>query len=207
MNKEINEGYVKKETLLVVAAIALIAGFVGGVILTIYKTGTDQHVHSTSQNQASQETQNAGNEMSARILELEKWISENPDDVKSWNQLGHLYFDTNNYDKAILAYEKSLALNPNDPDIITDMGVMYRRKGLPDEAVKSFDRAIELDPQHEVSRYNKGIVLMHDLQDIKGAIKAWEELLQVNPFAVSPTGQPLRDMIETMKNIPETGGN
>lgn len=207
MNKEINNGYVKKETLLVVSAIALIVGFIGGVILTVYKTGTDQHIHSTSQNQSIQETQNTANEMAARIFELEKWTSDNPDDVESWTQLGHLYFDTNNYDKAIWAYEKSLALNPSDANVITDMGVMYRRNGRPDEAIKSFDRAIEVDPQHEVSRFNKGIVLMHDLQDIKGAIKAWEELLLLNPFAMSPSGQPLKDMIETMKKMPETGGN
>jgi tetratricopeptide (TPR) repeat protein len=85
---------------------------------------------------------------------------------------------------------------------------MYRRSGNPMEAIRSFDKAIELDPQHEISRMNKGIVLLHDLGDEKGAIRAWEELLKINPLAVSPTGQSVAQMLSRMKS--ETlnpGGN
>ena len=79
------------------------------------------------------------------------------------------------------------------------MGVMYRGSGNPQEAVKSFNRAIEVDPRHEVSRMNKGIVLLHDMNDIDGAINAWEGLLEVNPVAMAPTGQSIDQMIQQMK--------
>ena len=65
--------------------------------------------------------------------------------------------------------------------------------------LNSFDKAIEADPKHEVSRMNKGIVLLHDMNDIAGAIKAWEELLAVNPVAMAPTGQSIDQMIQQMK--------
>jgi tetratricopeptide (TPR) repeat protein len=79
------------------------------------------------------------------------------------------------------------------------MGVMYRRNGNPQEAIKAFDKAIEADPKHEVSRMNKGIVLLHDLKDTDGAIKAWEGLLEVNPVAMAPTGRSVDEMIQQMK--------
>jgi tetratricopeptide (TPR) repeat protein len=80
---------------------------------------------------------------------------------------------------------------------------MYRRSGNPQEAIKSFDKAAEVDPKHEISRMNKGIVLLHDMNDMEGAIKAWEELLEINPVAVSPTGQSIDQMVQQMKKQPQ----
>jgi tetratricopeptide (TPR) repeat protein len=79
------------------------------------------------------------------------------------------------------------------------MGVMYRRNGNPREAIKAFEKAIETDPKHEVALMNKGIVLLHDLQDADGAIEAWEELLEINPVAMAPTGQSVDEMVQQMK--------
>jgi tetratricopeptide (TPR) repeat protein len=61
------------------------------------------------------------------------------------------------------------------------MGIMYRKLGDPDRALKEFTAAAQADPKHVNSRYNIGIVLLHDKQDIKGAIKAWEEYVKVDP--------------------------
>jgi len=137
------------------------------------------------------------------IAALEKEAQENPTNEKTWIELGNSYFDTNQYEKAIQAYRKALEINPNNADVWTDLGVMYRRNGNPQEAINSFDKAIEVDPKHEVSRMNKGIVLLHDLNDLEGAIKAWEELLEINPVAMSPTGQSIDQMVQQMKKQPQ----
>jgi hypothetical protein len=42
-------------------------------------------------------------------------------------------------------------------------------------------------------------VLMHDLKDIEGAIKAWEELIALNPVAMSPNGQSVDQILQTLK--------
>jgi tetratricopeptide (TPR) repeat protein len=76
---------------------------------------------------------------------------------------------------------------------------MYRRSGNPNEAVKAFDEAIRIDPKHEVSRFNKGIVLMHDLKDPEGAIQAWEELLKINPLAMGPGGRTVDELVTGYK--------
>ncbi|MCJ7539326.1 MAG: tetratricopeptide repeat protein, partial [Desulfobacterales bacterium] len=92
-----------------------------------------------------------------------------------------------------------LEIKPDNANIWTDLGVMYRRNGNPQEAIKAFDKAIEADPKHEVSRMNKGIVLLHDLQDVDGAIKAGEGLLEINPGAMAPTGRSVDEIVQQLK--------
>ena len=190
---------VKKETMWLVASIALVVGFLGGVVFGVYKSGTGTSVKESMLSQPAEKEQGVSVESAAQIFELEKITKENPDDVAAWTNLGNLYFDTGNHQKAITAYTKSLALNPNNANVMTDLGVMYRRSGQPNKAIESFDKAAKIDPKHETALFNKGIVLMHDLNDLDGAIHAWEELVKRNPAATSPTGQPVKDLVEKMK--------
>jgi hypothetical protein len=46
---------------------------------------------------------------------------------------------------------------------------------------------------------NKGIVLLHDLNDFKGAIEAWEGLLEINPIAMAPNGISIDQMVTQLK--------
>lgn len=194
---------VKKSTMLMVGFIALGVGFLGGVVFSAFKTGSgiSPSVPASTpapQQQATQE-QSLTEDQAKRILALEREVSTNPDNADAWTRLGNLYFDTNNYESAIRAYQKSLALSPNNANVQTDLGVMYRRNNQPQEALKAFDKAIEIDPRHEVSRFNKGIVLLHDLNDQKGAIEAWEGLVKINPAAMTPGGQPLSELLKRFK--------
>jgi cytochrome c-type biogenesis protein CcmH/NrfG len=190
---------VKKETMWMVASIALVAGFLGGVVFGVYKSGTGTSVQESMLSQPAEEEQGASVESAAQIFELEKRTSESPDDVAAWIDLGNLYFDTGNYEKAITAYNKALELNPDNADVMNDLGVMYRRNGQPKKAIEAFDKAIKIDPGHETVRFNKGIVLMHDLNDLEGTVQAWEELVKLNPAAISPTGQPVEKLVENLK--------
>jgi cytochrome c-type biogenesis protein CcmH/NrfG len=190
---------VKKETMWMVASIALVAGFLGGVVFGVYQSGTGTSVQESMLSQPAEEEQGASVESTAQIFELEKRTSESPDDVAAWIDLGNLYFDTGNYEKAITAYNKALELNPDNADVMNDLGVMYRRNGQPKKAIEAFDKAIKIDPSHETVRFNKGIVLMHDLNDLEGTVQAWEELVKINPAAISPTGQPVEKLVENLK--------
>ena len=197
--KEVGSEYVKKETMMLVAFIALIVGFMGGIVFSVYKSGSKEPVQiAAPQPQVAQE-KGPTSEQLGMILALEKETLSDPKNDEAWIQLGNLYFDTNQPEKAIRAYNKSLELNPNDANVMTDLGVMYRRSGQPSKALEAFDKAIKIDPRHEISRFNKGIVLMHDLQDQKSALQAWEELVNINPVAKSPNGQPLKELVEKLK--------
>ena len=190
--------YVKKETLYLVSLLALAVGFFGGVMFGVYKSDSSLPGRSSSPGQSSP-VQTSDSDLSSMIAELEKEVASNPDNVTAWIELGNNYFDTGQFDQAIRAYQRSLEIQPNNANVLTDMGVMYRRSGKPQEAIKAFDKAMEVDLKHEVSRFNKGVVLLHDLNDIQGAIRAWEDLMKVNPFALTPSGQSVDQMVTQMK--------
>ena len=192
--KESGGQYVRKETFLMVSLLCLAVGFFGGVVFAVFKSDSRAPVSS-----APPQMGTPSSESSDRIAALKRRAEAEPDNALAWTELGNAYFDSDQYDASISAYRKSLELNPNNPNVWTDMGVMYRRSGKPDEAIKAFDQAIAADPKHEVSRMNKGIVLLHDLNDANGAIKAWEGLLVVNPIAVAPNGISIDQMVAQLK--------
>lgn len=194
------KGYVKKETLLVVSVISLVVGFIMGAVFSSYRYGSEQGPPGKVESPAPAPPMQAPEvSLESRIRVLEGEISRNPDKLETLIELGNAYFDTNQYDKAIETYRRALDIDPNNADVWTDMGIMYRRRGEPGKALEAFDQATAVDPDHEISRFNKGIVLLHDMNDVNGAVKAWEGLVERNPFAKAPNGQLLVDLISIVK--------
>lgn len=140
------------------------------------------------------------NAQERKIKELVKHTVYEPDDLDAWRHLGNLYFDTDQISKAIQAYEKSLALGPDQEDVWTDLGVMYRRNNQPEKAVQCFDSALTIKADHQIALYNKGIVLIKDFNDRKGALTAWQKLVQVNPQARTPRGDLVKDLLSRLKD-------
>jgi cytochrome c-type biogenesis protein CcmH/NrfG len=194
-SKKADAQHVRKETFWLVTLLALAVGFFGGVMFGVFKTDTTKMPGRPAPSPSK--ATDAGN--ASMIAALEKETRSNPGNLEAWVNLGNSYFDSDQYEKAIDAYTKALEINPDNANVWTDMGVMYRRNGNPQEAINAFDKAIEVDPKHEISRMNKGIVLLHDLKDTDGAIKAWEGLLEINPVAMAPTGRSVDEMIQQMK--------
>ena len=199
-NKE-SAHYVRKETFWLGTLLALAVGFFGGVMFTIFKSDSGVIPGPAPTQTQAQVPQNRIDQPDRvrMIAALESETAKNPLNLEAWIQLGNEYFDTDQHEKAIQAYQKALELNPADANVWTDLGIMYRRNGNPQKALECFDKAIAADPKHEPSRLNKGIVLLHDLKDFDGAIKAWEDLLAVNPIAMAPTGRSVDEMVQQMK--------
>jgi cytochrome c-type biogenesis protein CcmH/NrfG len=139
-------------------------------------------------------------EVASQIKTLREIVKKDPKNLPAWVELGNLYFDTDQPKEAIEAYSQYLAVKPDNPDVRTDMGIMYRKLGQFDKAIEEFRKAAQSDPKHVNSRYNIGLVLLHDKQDIKSAIKAWEDYLKVDPN--SERAQRIRAQIEKMKSMP-----
>jgi cytochrome c-type biogenesis protein CcmH/NrfG len=186
-------GYIKSENVIWFVVASLMIGFVTGVAFGIYKSGTIADPHESSP------TADRDIERQQAIDMLKAQTEKNPQNIKAWIDLGHQYFDANLPDEAIAAYETALDIEPENANVWTDLGVMYRRSGSPDKAVDAFDRAITIDPTHEISRFNKGIVLFHDLKDEENALAAWESVLALNPNAKSPGGQTVRELVDHIK--------
>jgi len=197
----------KKETVILSLVIALIVGFVAGAavgIVYMVRKGQggierDARVKTPQMAQAPESQGPSPMEVAAKVEALKDIVKKDPGNLSAWVELGNLYFDTNQPQKSIQAYQQYLAIKPDNADVRTDMGIMYRKLGDFDRAIEEFRKAAKSDPNHVNSRYNIGIVLLHDKQDIKGAIKAWEEYLKVDPG--SERAERLRGQIEKMKQM------
>jgi cytochrome c-type biogenesis protein CcmH/NrfG len=178
----------KKETAILAIVIAFIVGFITGAVVAILKgRGAVERPVMAQKAPVSQtapvpaEPAPSPVEAAAKIQTLKDILQKDPKNLSAWVELGNTYFDTNQPQESIDAYSKYLAMKPDNPDVRTDMGIMYRKLGDYDRAIKEFRTSAQNDPKHVNSRYNTGLVLLHDKQDIKGAIKAWEEYLKVDP--------------------------
>lgn len=136
------------------------------------------------------------------VADLEKRAAANPASAPDWINLGNIYFDAHQPQKAIGAYEHALSLAPENPDVLTDLGIMYREIGRYDKAVECFRKAVAIDPGHQNALFNAGVVLFNDMKLKAEAAAMWEQLLSVNPQAHAPNGIPLSEMIKELRQQP-----
>jgi len=203
----------KKETVILYVVIALVVGFVGGATVGILwmTKGTEKTAMVQKPPMAPPGAPAPAAappprdtiEATSQIQTLKEIVKKDPKNLPAWVELGNLYFDTDQPKEAIEAYGQYLAIKPNNADVRTDMGIMYRKLGQFDKAIQEFKKAAQSDPKHVNSRYNIGLVLLHDKQDIQGAVKAWEEYLKVDPN--SEKAQRIRAQIEKMKSMSVPG--
>ena len=138
-------------------------------------------------------------DFSKQIDALRGILKEDPKNLKALIELGNVYFDTDQVEKAIDAYTKALEIDSGNADVRTDLGIMYRKKGDFDRAISEFRKAAQADPAHVNSRYNLGVVLLHDKGDIKGAVAAWEDYLKVEP--TGPRSENIRAQMGKMREM------
>jgi len=191
----------KNSAVIWVGGVFLVIGFFIGVVFGVYKSDLSP----TGQSKGGNATKTP--ELKTSIAKLKNIVQQNPDDLESWIDLGNACFDADQYEESIHAYKKALAINPGNANVWTDMGVMYRLSDQPREAIKAFEKAAEIDPLHEISRINKGIVLLHDLKDSQGAIRAWESVLEINPLATLSSGQSVDEMLNALKKQGQSLGS
>src|SRR5210317_498178 len=104
----------KHQTPVITYFVIFILGFLTGVGFTVYKTTANPPETSaggTQQISQDEKTKQA-------ILQLEAEVTANPDNHQAWRNLGNLYFDHNQPEKAIGAYSKALELHAADADIL-----------------------------------------------------------------------------------------
>lgn len=150
---------VSKQSLYLAILLALIAGFVGGVVYSAFRSAP------LPLQQAQNQTQGAAPPQAAAIAALEQKVREHPENAQAWAELGHAFFDSGQADKAIAAYTRALAIEPDDTNVRTDLGVMYFQSERHHEAIAEFDRVLAADPRHPQARFNKGVVLYNGLKD------------------------------------------
>ena len=133
-----------------------------------------------------------------QVNALKSVAEREPSNVKPRAQLANLYFDAERYDDAIKWYGEAVRLDPNDVDVSTDLGICYYYTNQPDKALEQFDRSLKLDPRHTKTLLNVGIVKAFGKQDLDGAMKAWQQVLEIAPD--SAEGQAAKRALDSLRS-------
>ena len=108
-------------------------------------------------------------------------LQSRPDDPELLSGVGNLYYDAQQYDKAIDYYKRLLKVQPANVDVRSDMATCLWYRNDADAAIAEFEKSLKYNPQHASTLYNLGVVKWQGKGDPKGAVQAWEKLLQSNP--------------------------
>ena len=133
----------------------------------------------------------------SRASALKASAEKDPRDAASRVDLGNMYFDAERFDEAARWYSEALKIEPRNVNASTDLGIAYYYMNQPDLALQQFDRSLALDPKHTKTLLNVGIVRAFGKQDLDGAAKAWQRVIDVAPD--SPEGQRAREAIEAVR--------
>jgi tetratricopeptide (TPR) repeat protein len=124
-------------------------------------------------------------------------LKTSPDDFDTITKVANLYYDGRQYPEAIKYYQLAAKIQPKNADLLTDLGTSLWYTGDADGAIAEFQTALKYQPDHPGTLFNLGIVRWQGKSDPKGAVQAWEELLQKNPNY--PQKQQLQEYIEKAK--------
>ena len=154
---------------------------------------------------AAQQAQTAPPFDQSRATALEATIAKNASDVESRVQLGDLYFDAERFADATRWYEDALKIDPKHVNASTDLGIAYYYMNQPDRALQQFERSLSIDPKHTKTLLNIGIVRAFGKQDLEGAAKVWQEVVDLAPS--SPEAGMARQALQGLRSAHPPGGS
>ena len=138
--------------------------------------------------------------------QLRSAAERDPRDSASRVQLANMFFDAGRFGEAVTWYEDALKIAPRDPNVSTDLGIAYYYTNQPDKALQQFEQSLSVDPKHSKTLLNLGVVRAFGKQDLAGAAKAWQRVLEVAPD--SPEARAARQALEGLRNAhPDVAGS
>jgi tetratricopeptide (TPR) repeat protein len=141
-----------------------------------------------------------------RASALRAAAERSPADAAARVQLANLYFDAERFEEAARWYEDALRINPRQADASTDLGIAYYYMNQPDRALEQFERSLAADPRHSKTYLNIGIVRAFGKQDLEGAAKAWQKVIELAPD--SAEGRAAKQALDSVREAhPDLAGS
>jgi cytochrome c-type biogenesis protein CcmH/NrfG len=173
----------------ILAVICLVLGGLGGYLLrgssspdmaenAAAATGQSTPAGAATQQPTPEQLAHMAEKQAEPLLQK---LQSRPDDPELLSSIGNAYYDGQQYDKAIDYYKRSLKIQPANVDVRSDMATCLWYKNDADAAIAEFEKSLKFNPQHASTLYNMGVVKWQGKGDPKGAVQAWEKLLQTNP--------------------------
>jgi tetratricopeptide (TPR) repeat protein len=190
----------------VIGVAGVFFGVLIGWIIGSQQASAPRVAPATAQQSAPPPAQTAAPLDESRAAALRAAAERDPKDAGTRVQLGNLYFDAERFDEASRWYEAALSTDPRNVNASTDLGISYYYMNQPDRALAQFDKSLAIDPNHSKTLLNVGIVRAFGKQDLEGAARSWQRVLEVAPN--SPEARAAKQALEGVRTAhPDvTGG-
>jgi tetratricopeptide (TPR) repeat protein len=132
---------------------------------------------------------------------LKNRVTENPDDLDSWIDLGNFHLLKKNFIEAEAAFRKAIELDANNAVSWFQLALTLNGKGDLAEAEAAYREVTKISPDFINAWFNLALLLSQK-NDHKGAKEAYQELLKINPED-SDAWINLGVVHETLKEIEE----
>lgn len=110
---------------------------------------------------------------------LQKAISIKPSNYYIEN-IGRMYFEKGDFEKAVEIYEILVKYNPNNYDDIFHLAMSYKNNSQMEQAKETYLKAIKLAPEKTEAYFNLAYLYFND-NDPQGAIKCFKKVLEYKP--------------------------
>jgi cytochrome c-type biogenesis protein CcmH/NrfG len=164
------------------------------VTTTEASSAADNHGKAASGQMSTEQQKAMLDQTAAPLLAT---LKTTPEDFDTVIKVANLYFDGQQFPDAVKYYQLAKKTQPNNPDLLTDLGTSLWYTGDADGAIAQFQEALKYRPNHPGTLFNLGVVRWQGKRDPKGAVQAWEELLQRNPDY--PQKQQIQEYIARAK--------
>ena len=120
-------------------------------------------------------------------------ITESPEDARAFNDLGVLYFESGDKDRALYCYEQAVKLRPHDAVFAKNLADFYlMEKGRVEDALKLYVTVLEGDPQDVDCLIATGMIC-----GINGKADDAYDFYQ-RALEIEPWNQSARDALERL---------
>jgi tetratricopeptide (TPR) repeat protein len=123
-----------------------------------------------------------------------------PSNAKARLELGNLYFEAERFEDALPWFVQALKIAPNDVEASTKLGIVYYSTNQPDKALDQFAQSLKLNPKHVQTLLYDGYVRAFGKQDLAGAQRDWQSLLEIAPN--SPEAQKAKELLDGLRAHP-----
>lgn len=94
--------------------------------------------------------------------------------------LGNTLSALGDYEEAIPCFERAQGLNPDEPTVLKNLATAHHHLGNHEKELEFLDKALDRDPLMPEALVSKGVCLLIDFKDAKGAIPLLERAIEFN---------------------------
>ena len=184
-NETAGAGYLQNRQVYLLAAICLLVGLAIGYLVR----GSESHaavsriVPATAGTAAGarhsmDQLKSMADKKAAPLLEK---LKTDPNNAAALVQLGGLYHSAHQFTQSATYYQRAVQVEPKNTAYRTKLAASLYRNGDVNGAITQLNHALADDPDDPNTLFNLGMIKFEGMEDTRGALAAWQQLLKTNP--------------------------